>query len=196
MCHQRVLPLQRQVNTWSAWHVGSFNCSLWSFLSWHQCKGTRWEVVDDVKHYMSGFPPTSKAVNTKAVTSVPSSTLLASVIKWSLASDVVPCLAPIAWLLEGMSFCSVTDLFCGLLSCNLLALQPTCQPGWGLQAPYMDMVLAQHSWMASSQCQDDIISKTYDWLINIAKGNIIVVWGWYYVYGLWFVSFESLAMFG
>ena len=41
-----------------------------------KCKGTGWEVVHDVGCYISDFPSSSGALNTKAVASVPTSTLL------------------------------------------------------------------------------------------------------------------------
>ena len=83
------------------------------------CKGTGWAVVHDVGWCTSDSSLSSGEVNTKTVASVLTSTLLTSVIKRPLASDVASCLVPIAWLLEGMSY-SATDLSGGLLSCNLL----------------------------------------------------------------------------
>ena len=95
----------------------------WILKGMLYCKGTGGYVVHDVGHYTSDSPSSSGAVNTKAVASVPTLTLLTSVIKWSLASDVAFFLVPMAWPLGGMSFCSATDLSCSLLACNLLDLQ-------------------------------------------------------------------------
>ena len=134
MCHPRVLSLQQLVSASSVWHMGSFDHPPWGLLSWHHCKGTGWEVVHNVGHCTSGSPSSSGAVNTKTVTFVPISTLLTSLIRWSLASDVASCLVPIAWLLKCMSFCSAINCpvaccpaIC--LLCNLLvSLVEVCMP--------------------------------------------------------------------
>ena len=105
---------------WSVWCVGSFDCQLWCLSSWHQCKGTGGYVVHNVGCYTSGSPSSSGTGNTKVIASVSALTLLTSVIKWSLVTDVVSCLLSISWLLECLVFYSATKLSCGLFSCNLL----------------------------------------------------------------------------
>ena len=70
-------------------------------------------VVHNLGCCTSGSPSSSGAVNTKTVASVPVSTLLTYVIKWSLASDVISYLVPMAYLLGGMS-CSATAVWLGV----------------------------------------------------------------------------------
>ena len=65
-------------------------------FTYSQCKGTGVYAVHDVGCLPSGSPSSSGEVNTKAVASVPTLTLLASLIKWSLDTDVASCLVPAA----------------------------------------------------------------------------------------------------
>ena len=129
----------------------------------------------------SGSPSSSESVNTKAVASFSTSTLLPLVVLYSVASDVASCHVPIAWLLGVIP--SSLQLTCPVAFCPTTCfLQPAylapCLSTWlrfagpsyrhGYHIAFWDDIII--IW-------DDIISKAYSWSIEIAWDDIIVVCG-------------------
>ena len=156
---------------------GFLCCLLWGLLVWHQSKGRRWEVLLNAWCCTSGSLSSSGAVNTKAVASFPTSTLLTFVFKWSLASDVASCLVPIAWLLGVCP--SAVQLTYPVAYCPATSfLQPACSAIWF------------SAWLR-------IADPLYGYGCHTTfLHDIIAAWGWHHGWCLWFVNLRAWPWLG